>query len=222
MKYRNFIWDFDGTLYDSYPHIYSALCHVMDEAGMTGDFDMETVHRYLQVSFAEMRAFTGMPDAVYSKFVDLHHRTADSEITPPIVPFADAERVLSEIIEKGGRNYLYTHRNKTAYYYLEEFGLTKYFSDILTAEENFPWKPSPDAILALISRNGLEPSECVMIGDREIDGMSGKNAGISGALVNYPKHLPDGTSPADVSEMDHVAETLSDFAKMMGVFEQNE
>ena len=60
MKYKNYIWDFDGTLYDSYPHIYSALCLVMDEAGMTDKFDMETVRRYLQVSFAEMRKFTGI------------------------------------------------------------------------------------------------------------------------------------------------------------------
>ena len=28
---------------------------------------------------------------------------------------------------------------------------------------------------------------------------------------------PDGTSPAEVSEMDYVAKTLSDFAEMMGI-----
>ena len=217
MKYKNYIWDFDGTLYDSYPHIYSALLTVMNEYGMTQQFDMETVRRYLQVSFAEMRKYTEMADEPYAKFNDLHHRTADSDITPPIVPFEDAERVLAAVIERGGRNYIYTHRNHTVHYYLEKFGLTKYFSDILTAEDGFPWKPAPDALTALISRNGLDPAECVMIGDREIDGLSGKNAGIAGALVNYPDSLPDGTSPADASEMDHIAKTLTDFAKMMGI-----
>jgi phosphoglycolate phosphatase-like HAD superfamily hydrolase len=189
----------------------------MNEYGMTQQFDMETVRRYLQVSFAEMRKFTEMADEPYAKFNDLHHRTADSDITPPIVPFEDAERVLAAVIERGGRNYIYTHRNHTVHYYLEKFGLTKYFSDILTAEEGFPWKPAPDALIALIERNNLDPRECVMIGDREIDGLSGKNAGIAGALVNYPDSLPDGTSPADASEMDHVAKTLTDFAKMMGI-----
>ncbi|MBQ4097072.1 MAG: HAD-IA family hydrolase [Clostridia bacterium] len=217
MKYKNYIWDFDGTLYDSYPHIYAALCLVMDEEGMTQQFDMEVVRKYLQVSFAEMRKYTKMADEPYERFNALHHMTADSQIAPPIEPFADAETILSKIIEQGGRNYIYTHRNSTLYYYLDKFDLTKYFTDIMTAEEGFPWKPAPDALLALIARNGLEPSECIMIGDREIDGRAGKNAGIAGALVNYPDSLPDGTSPAEVSEMDYVAKTLSDFAEMMGI-----
>ena len=33
--------------------------------------------------------------------------------------------------------------------------------------------------------NGLDPAETIMIGDREIDGKSGKNAGIAGALLSY-------------------------------------
>ena len=56
-----------------------------------------------------------------------------------------------------------------------------------------------------------------MVGDREIDGMSGKNAGIAGALVNYPPFLPDGTSPADATKMDYTAGSLTEFARIMGI-----
>jgi len=217
MRFENYIWDFDGTIADSYPHIYAALCKVMDEYGMTENFDMEMVKRYLQVSFAEMRKYTDMADEPYAKFNALHHRTADSEIDPPIVPFRDAERVLAAIVEKGGQNFLYTHRNLTAYYYLFRFGLIKYFTDIVTSENNFPSKPAPDAILALMKKHSLRPDETIMIGDREIDGLSGQNAGIAGALVNYPEHLPDGTSPAEASDMDCIASSLTSFAKMCGI-----
>ena len=74
-----------------------------------------------------------------------------------------------------------------------------------------------DAVLALIARNSLDPVDCVMVGDREIDGMSGKNAGIAGALVNYPPFLPDGTSPADATKMDYTAGSLTEFARIMGI-----
>jgi phosphoglycolate phosphatase-like HAD superfamily hydrolase len=92
------------------------------------------------------------------------------------------------------------------------------FADCLIAEEGFPSKPAPDAVLALIARNSLDPAECVMVGDREIDGMSGKNAGIAGALVNYPYALPDGTSPAAVTAMDFSARSLTEFAVLTGIF----
>ena len=84
------------------------------------------------------------------------------------------------------------------------------FDDYVTSEDKFPGKPAPDAILTIMKRNHLEQAETIMVGDREIDGQSGKNAGISGALVNFYPRLPDGTSPAAVSEMDYIAESLSD------------
>ncbi len=220
MKYKNYIWDFDGTLFDSYPHIFSALCRVMDEAGLTEEFDMELVRRHLRVSFASLYEFTRMPDEPWARFIELHHRTNEDGVSPAIEPFADCEAVLAAVIDRGGRNFIYTHRNATVYTYLERYDLTKYFSDILTAEENFPYKPAPDAVLALIERNALVPGECIMIGDREIDGLSGKNAGIAGALVCYPEALPDGTSPVACSRMDYVAPTLTEFAEMMGIFEK--
>ncbi len=221
MRYKNYIWDFDGTLYDSYPHIFSALCLVMDEAGLTERFDMELVRAYMHVSFAELRKFTEIPDGPWDRFLELHHRTADGEIEPPIAPFAETERILRTVIERGGRNFIYTHRNATVYTYLDRYGLTQYFTDILTSEESFPLKPAPDALRALISRNGLDPAESIMIGDREIDGLAGHNAGIPGALVGYYAPLPDGTSPADSSTMDYVARDLSEFAEMMGIFDKN-
>ena len=144
--------------------------------------------------------------------------SSETPILPRAVPFPDAEAVLAAVVKQGGRNYLYTHRNETARWYLETYGLAGYFADMLMAEEGFPAKPAPDAVLALIARNRLDPAECVMVGDREIDGMAGKNAGIAGALVNYPPCLPDGTSPAAVTHMDYTAASLTDFARQMGIF----
>ncbi len=217
MKYKNYIWDFDGTLFDSYPHIFSLFCSVMDEAGLTEKFDMELVRRHLRVSFASLYEFTKMPEEPWERFIELHHCTDEDGVSAPVVPFADCEAVLAAVIDRGGKNFIYTHRDATVHTYLERYGLGGYFSDILTAEENFPFKPSPDAVLALLERNALEPGDCIMIGDREIDGLSGKNAGIAGALVCYPDALPDGSSPAEHSEMDYIAPTLTEFAVEMGI-----
>ena len=217
MRFRHYFWDFDGTLFDSYPHTLRCCWDVMTENGLADGWDRESVLRWLLVTFGNMKREVGMPDDVYADFLERAHRMGEQEIEPRVVPFPDAKDVLSAILKNGGRNYLYTHRNKTALLYLDSFGFTDLFADIVTAEEGFPSKPAPDAVLALMARNALDPADCVMVGDREIDGMSGKNAGIAGALVNYPPALPDGTSPAAVTAMDFTATSLPEFARMMDI-----
>ncbi len=44
-------------------------------------------------------------------------------------------------------------------------------------------KPSPAYILESISRHGLDPQHCLMVGDRESDIQTGLNAGIHAAAV---------------------------------------
>lgn len=215
MKYKNYIWDFDGTLFDSYPHICQCLLQILEREGIRDQFDAEMVMRYLCVSYGKARDYTGISKEAYRDFVDLQYVTGENEVEPKVVPFPDCEKVLREIMAAGGRHFLYTHRNMTAMEHIENFGMADCFVDKVTSEEGFPSKPAPNAIQALIERNGLDPAETIMIGDREIDGKSGKNAGIAGALVNYYPRLPDGTCPADVSEMDYVASGLTGLWEML-------
>lgn len=49
-------------------------------------------------------------------------------------------------------------------------------------------KPSPRFILESIARHGLDPAACWMIGDREADVETGRNAGIRSAAVCTGKH----------------------------------
>ena len=215
MKYKNYIWDFDGTLFDSYPHICECLLEILEKEGLREKFDAEMVMRHLCVSFGEAKRYTGLSEEAWREFSVLHHLTGEKEAEPPIVPFTDCEKVLREIKAMGGRHYLYTHRNQTALEHVRNFGLEDCFEDFLTSEEGFPSKPAPNAILAIMERNGLDPAETIMIGDREIDGQSGKNAGIAGALVNCYPRLPDGTNPAAISKMDYIAEDLSDLLEKL-------
>lgn len=218
MKFKNYIWDFDGTICDSYPHTCEVFWQILCEEGLDVRCTKDEIMRHLLVTFSDAREFSGISDEGYKKFLHLTHLIGDEELEPKVVPFADCESVLRAVVGNGGRNFLYTHRNFTAKWFLDEWGYSKYFTDMLMEEENFPLKPAPDALLALIGRNSLKPEESIMIGDREIDGLSGHNAKIVGALVNYPDALPDGRDPASVSEMEYTARSLTEFARLMGIF----
>lgn len=217
MRYLNYIWDFDGTLFDSYPHTCEVFWQVMGEEGIQEGHTADEIMSYLLLSFAEAKKFVGMSDKAYERFFERVHYIGECEILPKVVPFEDCENVLRSVVEAGGRNFLYTHRGATAKYFLDLYGYSKYFTDMVMAEEGFLPKPAPDALNALIERNELRRADSVMIGDREIDGLAGHNAGIAGALVNYPEALPDGTDPAEVSSLEFTAHSLTEIAVMLNV-----
>lgn len=217
MRYKEYIWDFDGTLFDSYPHTCEVFWQVMGEEGLQVGHTKDEIMSYLLVSFYEAKRVAGMSDEAYDRFFEIVHYTGEKEIKPAVVPFDDCEKVLKAVVDAGGRNFLYTHRGATAKYFLDIYDYSKYFTDMVMAEEGFPSKPAPDALNSLIERNNLRRADCVMIGDREIDGESGHNAGIAGALVNFPEKLPDGSDTEKVSKMEFIAHTLTEIATILNV-----
>ena len=94
-------------------------------------------------------------------------------------------------MDRGGNNYLYTHRDRVAVRYLEIYGLRDLFADAVTREHGFPHKPAPDAIDYLVDKHGLDKDDCLMLGDRLIDIGSGVNAGVRTCLFDEFGDLPE-------------------------------
>ncbi len=66
-------------------------------------------------------------------------------------------------------------RNTMAF--LENCGLVQYFDVVMTALSARHTKPYPDPILLAAKKMGVEPQNCVMIGDTTVDIRAGKAAG---------------------------------------------
>lgn len=184
MKLKNFLWDFDGTLFDSYPHITAAFLKAMGEFG---EFpDRGEAKAALEISYAtayERYAVTDEEKAVFRKY------ESDYGFEPVAKPFKGTAETLGAIVKEGGRNFLYTHRGKeSSQYYLEKYDLKKYFTAFVDSSMDFPPKPAPDAADWICKTYSLVKKETVMIGDREIDVLSGINAGIFGCLFSRAKN----------------------------------
>jgi N-acetyl-D-muramate 6-phosphate phosphatase len=66
---------------------------------------------------------------------------------------------------------------KSTLSFLDQFGLRDYFSDITTAQTCRYTKPFPDPVRHAAQQMGMEPEECLMIGDTTVDMRAGKAAG---------------------------------------------
>ncbi len=189
-EYRCFFWDFDGTLYDTYEGIVRAVRKGMDEMGLDhSGIDILSLAKTTLRQACETLAGRERADELLSHYF-MH---AEDEGPETMKPFEGCGEALRGVVEAGGVNYLYTHRNSTALEALKNDGLTDLFRDFITYEAGFPDKPAPDALNWLIDLHRLDRRECVMIGDRIIDAQAGRNAGIASVLIDRD----DSFSPED-------------------------
>jgi N-acetyl-D-muramate 6-phosphate phosphatase len=67
--------------------------------------------------------------------------------------------------------------DKSTRAFLEQFELTGYFEEIVTAITAEHTKPYPDPILCAAEKMGVAPENCLMIGDTTVDIRAGRAAG---------------------------------------------
>lgn len=180
---RHLFWDFDGTLYDSYPQLLHSVMAGLEDLGFGGRFTEEEVLRWIKVNVYHgvriCAEHLGLPMETVVDAYLVHHRQEKD-----FRPYAGLKQCLQTLHDAGFRHYLYTHRDQSAVRQLQEDGLWHLFSDAVIKEDGFPSKPAPDALNALMARNGLVPDQCAMIGDRDIDIDAGHNAGMTGVLFD--------------------------------------
>ena len=183
---QNYIWDFDGMLFDSYPHITSAFLKALGDFGKEADYD--EAKALLEITFAH--AFEHYDVSEEEEKAAFRKYEHDYALRPIAVPFENTYKTLEALFNSGKKHFLYTHRGfETSQHYLEEYGMKKFFTAFVDSSMNFPSKPAPDAVNWICDTYGLDRSETVMIGDREIDVLSGKNAGTYGCLFTNKENV---------------------------------
>lgn len=65
---------------------------------------------------------------------------------------------------------------------LEMFGLLPYFHHV-QGTDGFPAKPAPDVILASLQVFGVQPADCLFVGDSPTDMEAGRRAGVKTCAV---------------------------------------
>ena len=188
MNYKHLIYDFDGTLSDTYPCFTESILQTLKDYGLSDTY--ESVYAKLKVSVGyTVRCYDFGKDY---KEIRNHFHNIHDELAPKIQkPYPEAEEILRYAMAQGHKNYLYTHSGEIVKILLEQWGIADCFEDIIDSTMSFPTKPAPDALNYLCEKHGLDKKDCIMIGDRDIDTDCGRNAGMKGCLFD-PEHYYDG------------------------------
>jgi HAD superfamily hydrolase (TIGR01549 family) len=174
--YKHIIWDFDGTLFDTYPVMGNVFKEMLEEEGIVEPLDEILKHMKVSMTFAIQHYIEKYH--IDNAFLESYNKRSKEMELRLCKPFDGIEAVCRYIHISGGCNYLFTHRGASAITFMSDYGLHDYFNDFITSQQGFDRKPSPDAINFLLDKHNMNHKEAIMIGDRDLDILSAKNAGI--------------------------------------------
>ena len=183
--FKNIIWDFDGTLFDTYTAQTSLLSKIVEtKYGINIPIERirEFTSKSLSFTLNEIsRIVNTNVEEIESLFIEEYALLPlDREY-----PYAYVVEICNKIVSKNGFNIINTHRGKERLLkLLKKYKMEHLFCDIISYEDNFPRKPDPKSFYALIERNCLLPKETLVIGDRELDIKGGQNAGLKTYFFN--------------------------------------
>ena len=173
---RLFIWDFDGTLMDTYPVTFSAYLRLaLADFGRSAP-EEEIMEKMLVNTGHAVDYYTALYHLPQLRERYKFHGSKGPVAMPAALP--QVKEVLQQIRAMGGVNCIYTHRDDGTFPMLAHGQLTEEFAEIVTSTHpSFAVKPAPDVVCYLMEKYGIGPEQTVMVGDRACDLESGQNAG---------------------------------------------
>ena len=188
MKYTEYIWDFDGTLFDTYPVMVKAFQRALRELGIEEKPD--TLLLFMKKSIAETidyyQSRYQLEELFFKRYLEIR-RSYSLDEQPP---YSGAMKVCCQIVQQGGRSFIVSHRESSSLYaLLDHYGMRQLFTEIITGDDGFERKPSPEAFLYLVKKNQLKKESTLAIGDRILDIQAGREAGIKTVFINLNDDL---------------------------------
>ena len=206
-RLQAYIWDLDGTLLDSYGSIVASLAEVAKECG-AADSEEKILKTVKQGSVSEylrdLSAVSGRnTETLYRLYRTVSH-ARNHEIT--LVP--GAAETLRALQEQGARHFVYTHRGASSRPVLDRLGLTGFFTEIVTSERAFKPKPSGEGVEYLLGQYGLDRMKTAYVGDRTLDVLCAKNAGVQAIL-----YLPEDSCVIPTGKEDRIIRRLEELTE---------
>ncbi|MGT2802450.1 HAD-IA family hydrolase [Streptococcus henryi] len=181
-----FIWDFDGTLVESYDAIrevlvllYEAYQIELDEDFVFDFIIKESVGALLRRLAAEHN----LPFEELLRFFNREQEARDHMIN--LMPHA--KEALQFTKEKGIQLFIYTHKGATTGAVLARLGIDQYFTEVITSANGFIRKPHPQGVDYLIEKYDLDKEQTYYIGDRRLDVEVAENSGIQSINLGQPE-----------------------------------
>ncbi len=178
MSFAAVLFDFDGTLVDSYPAITASVNHVRAGRALP-PLAVDEVTRFVGRGPEYLLTHTvpGGDLAADIACYRAHHPSVMKEGTR-LLP--GAAEVLQALSNKGKQLGLCSNKPRLfSQQLLAHCGIAAHFAVVLGPEDVARPKPAPDMLLAAITRLNLPPRDVLYVGDMTVDIETARAAGVT-------------------------------------------
>ncbi len=176
-RYAAVLFDFDGTLADSYAAIAASVNHVRIQRGMT-ELSIDEVKRYVGRGADYLLTHTVPGGNLADDFAcyRAHHPGVMLAMTH-FLP--GAAELLAALHVAGKKIGLCSNKPRLfSQKLLEHLEAAAYFNIVLGPEDVTHPKPAPDMILQAIDRLGVSAAQVLYVGDMVVDVQTARAAGV--------------------------------------------
>lgn len=186
-RYKGIFFDLDGTLINTAADLTDAVNYVRELFGLEpvleenviaelGNGIINLLKKFLSDDIKEddfIRA--------YGEFIGYYNENSKNKTRP----YDGTAELLVNLRKKGYRLAVVTNKNDDAAKELTEHFFPGVAEHIIGRTEDVPKKPDPTMMHNMLQFMGLRPEEVLFVGDSEVDGQFGANAGVDTVLVSW-------------------------------------
>ena len=212
MKYKNLLFDLDGTLTDSSEGIIKSALYAFEKMQITppGENDLYT---FIGPPLGDSFVKHGVEEKDKDKAVAIYRERYNSIGKFENAPSPGMIDLLKKLKDEGYKLYVATSKpEKTAIEVLDHFDMTGYFDEIAGATVDGSREKKDDVIRYLLDKIGEDESDTVMVGDTNFDVLGAAELGIPCIAVTWGfgdiDEMKKAGAVAIVSSMDELYEAV--------------
>ena len=218
MKEKLVVFDLDGTLLDTLPDIAYAINYALSA------WDIEP----LSLEAIRLNVGHGLRNALYASVRDSQKIIEESDMglmyelmmntyvkhpSDHTVPYGGIIEMLEELTEEGVKLGVLSNKSDVLVKRIVADKLPHIpFSFVLGQCEEYPLKPDPTSLMAMVEKSGTSLSDTVYVGDSEVDWKTAANAGVKCHIVSYGFRREEELMENGIRE---TVKTVSDLASLL-------
>ena len=204
---RLILYDLDGTLVDTWEDIILSIQHMLRQMGVPELPRGEIVH-FVGRGVGHLVASCLKSDdpARIEQGVNIYRDFYAQHLLDHARLYPGALRTLEHF--KDRKQAVITNKpNPYSCQILSRLKVEDYFVQIVAGDSEYPRKPDPSSVQAIMRRYRIPPKEALFVGDSAIDVQTGRNAGCATVVV---KHRFSDEDEIALAAPDRVVQRLDD------------
>ena len=180
MMYKAVIFDLDGTLLDTLRDLYNSVNHALRTFGFP-ERTIDEVRRFIGngvKKLMERSTPEGTDEETNAKCLDCFRAHYLEHMADNTAPYDGVNELIAKLREKGVRTAVVSNKLHSAVEELCDSYFPHLIDKAVGVSVEAERKPSPVNVIKTAEYFGTDLSDCIYIGDSEVDVMTAKNAGM--------------------------------------------